>query len=525
MKRGIDVSYANGYIDWEKVKRDNIDFAILRSTFGSDFPSQVDNQYFPNTQGCVKNSIPFGVYHFAYFINEQTARDEADFVIKTANEYRDNVKFIVLDIEEDTERYARNMGYNPDWTACSIAFLERVKESGYIPVLYANYNWLKNKLNYNKLKSYKLWYAAPDASEPTYNCAIWQYSWKGRVDGISGDVDMNYLYDESLLAETSISKTANNTIDDKTRFLIVARSYIGTNGDYICNTKLKLGVIVDWCAYSACCIFDDCGFIGTYIHGITGGAGSIPRGSDGKYGEWFKKGTKTPQAGDLFFLRYADYPNEDKYFCDHVGVVESVDGNTITTLEGNVDGVYGNWQKTSTFKRKTRYLSDSTVYAFYRPHWKTVKTTTTSVHVKDTKIYQIESSVRVNFKATVTALDGVNIRQGAGTTYKILGTIPYNTTVPITNKTSGGKHHWGLTTHDGIKGWIALDYTEQVEELKNGDKVRVKNGATVYGTNTALSSFVYNTTYKVMEVSGDRIVIGVGGQVTTAIDKKYLTKV
>ena len=77
-------------------------------------------------------------------------------------------------------------------------------------------------------------------------------------------------------------------------------------------------------------------------------------------------------------MRYADYPYQDKYFCDHIGIVESVNGNTITTLEGNVDGYSYNWAGTSTFKRKTRYLSDGTVYAFYRPKWNETATTSTS---------------------------------------------------------------------------------------------------------------------------------------------------
>lgn len=156
---------------------------------------------------------------------------------------------------------------------------------------------------------------------------------------------------------------------DKEKFLSTARSYIGKNGQYVCIEKLKIGFICDWCAFSVSSIMKDCGFIGKYITAIEGGAGSIPRYSDGKCGAWFKKGTKAPQPGDLFFLRYADYPNQDKYFSDHVGIVEAVNSNTLTTLEGNVDGWDNNWAGTSNFKRKIRYLNDNTVYAFYRPNW------------------------------------------------------------------------------------------------------------------------------------------------------------
>ena len=225
MIKGIDVSYANLSIDWSEVKKSGIEFAILRSTFGSESESQIDSQYYQNATGCVKNNIPFATYHFAYFVNEKTAKDEADFAIKKANEYKKYVKFIVLDVEEDSVRYAKNMGYKPDWTACSIAFMERIKSAGYTPVLYSNYNWLKNVFNYNKIKNYKLWYAAPDAIKPAYTCAIWQYSWKGKVNGINGDVDMNYLYDEMLIKSSvkastgskASQVTSNTTTTKKTK--------------------------------------------------------------------------------------------------------------------------------------------------------------------------------------------------------------------------------------------------------------------------------------------------------------------
>lgn len=197
--KGIDVSYANGPINWQKVKQSKqVDFAIIRSTFGSDLPSQTDSQFFQNATGCVKNNIPFGTYHFAYFINKQKAVDEANFAIRKANEYKKYVKFIALDIEEDSERYASRMGYSPNWTECALAFCETVEKAGYKAVIYSNQSWLTSKLDYNKLKKYPLWYAAPYASAPKYTCAIWQNAWNGRIPGIIGDVDTNICYDETL---------------------------------------------------------------------------------------------------------------------------------------------------------------------------------------------------------------------------------------------------------------------------------------------------------------------------------------
>ena len=157
---------------------------------------------------------------------------------------------------------------------------------------------------------------------------------------------------------------------DREKFLRQARTYIGVMGNYVCNTKLKLGMIADWCAYSISAIMQDCGFIGKYQGGIYGFASDAAREDNGKLGEWFRKGTKSPQPGDYIMFRYSDFTNVlDKYSASHVGIVESVDGNVITTLEGNVDGYGYAWAATSSFKRKTRYLSSPDVYAFYRPYW------------------------------------------------------------------------------------------------------------------------------------------------------------
>lgn len=303
-------------------------------------------------------------------------------------------------------------------------------------------------------------------------------------------------------------KVRIKNMTDREKFLESAKTYIGKNGKFVCLEKLKIGFICDWCAFSVSAIMNDCGFIGKYIKAIEGGAGTIPRYSDGKYGEWFKKGTKSPQPGDLFFLRYNDYPYQDKYFCDHIGIVEEVNGNIITTLEGNVDGISGNWAATSTFKRKVRYLNNGTVYAFYRPFWKEEdksvdeiakeviagkwgagderkkkltaagydyqavqkrvnelidgkKEVKKPIPSENEAVYQINTSQPVDYDVIVTAGNGVNIRCGASTNYKKIGAIPCGVKVHISKQTSGGGYTWGLTTYAREVGWIALEFTKK----------------------------------------------------------------
>ena len=162
----------------------------------------------------------------------------------------------------------------------------------------------------------------------------------------------------------------NSIISDRDKFLDTARSYIGKDGYYVCKTKLGLNAVYDWCAYSVSSIMKDCGFIGKYTSGIHSFASDEARTGDGKYGTFFTKGSKAPQAGDFIMFRYSGLNPIDRYSASHIGIVEKVSGKTITTLEGNVEGSGSNWAATSTFKRKTRYLNDISVYSFFRPNWK-----------------------------------------------------------------------------------------------------------------------------------------------------------
>ena len=254
---------------------------------------------------------------------------------------------------------------------------------------------------------------------------------------------------------------------DKEKFIETAQSYVGCTGYDVCVREIGFNYVDHWCAYLMSLIYKKLGFVGKYIvpnppKNVIGGAGDIPRYSDEKYGIWFRKGEKIPQAGDLFFLRYEDYPSKDKYFCDHVGLIKNISGNVITTIEGNVDGINGNWARTSTCKNKTRYLNDYSMYAFYRPFWKSEKSTATSSK-KKIEIYQLNSSKKVDYTVKVVASDGLNIRQGAGTNYNKLGAVIGGTILKVTRFTSGGAYKWGLIEYGGVKGWIALDYTKQID--------------------------------------------------------------
>lgn len=193
---------------------------------------------------------------------------------------------------------------------------------------------------------------------------------------------------------TTTNKTSTEKLSDKDKFLNQARSYIGKNGEYVCKTKLGMSYVDDWCCYAVSAIMKDCGFIPKYQPAVYGVAPYPARYGDGKTGTWFAKGTKTPQPGDLIFFKYDGCPTVDKYSSSHIGIVEAVDGNKITTLEGNVDAIGANWAATSIFKRKTHYMTEASMHSFFRPNWggttSTSSTTKTSTTTTSGTIFRVQ---------------------------------------------------------------------------------------------------------------------------------------
>ena len=194
---GIDVSYHQGFIDWKKVKESGIGYAIIRAGYGR---TDVDKQFHNNVKGCIENDIPFGIYWFIYGVNEAESIVNADLCHKTIAPYKDKIRLkVAADLEYDTDNNAKKRGVTLTKdirTKMVIAFCERMKSYGYDVAVYANPDYLNSK--FNDLSQYPLWlayYTSDENNTKKYNYFMWQYSSKGSVPGISGNVDMNYLYE------------------------------------------------------------------------------------------------------------------------------------------------------------------------------------------------------------------------------------------------------------------------------------------------------------------------------------------
>lgn len=189
-KRGIDVSKWQGKVNWELVKQNKVEFAMIREGYGVKSPSQKDSFFAHNVTQAHKNGIGCGVYHYSYADNEYEAEAEAEFCLENINGYKFEYP-VVFDIEENK---IKDLGKNKITDICK-AFCNKIRKKGYYVGIYTNLDWVKNFLNSDNLFSeYDLWLARYNSWGPGYTCGIWQHTSSGRVNGIEGNVDCDICY-------------------------------------------------------------------------------------------------------------------------------------------------------------------------------------------------------------------------------------------------------------------------------------------------------------------------------------------
>lgn len=193
---GIDVSKWNGVIDWDRVRSAGVEFAIVRAGYrGSVTGSLVEDPYFvANMRGASASGVPVGVYFFTQAVNEVEAVEEASAVIRLVREY--NLEYPIFIDTEGAGGNGRADSLDPETrTLVCEAFCRTIENAGYRAGVYASRNWYNNNLYTNRLDNYFIW-LAEYRSVPIYQgyYQMWQYTSKGEIDGISGNVDMNIYY-------------------------------------------------------------------------------------------------------------------------------------------------------------------------------------------------------------------------------------------------------------------------------------------------------------------------------------------
>lgn len=194
---GIDVSFHQGVIDWQKVKASGVEFAIIRVGYRG-YESGIlneDTKFRANMEGAAAAGIDLGVYFFSSAITREEAEEEAAYVLNEIKDYSitcpvvydmenvgSNDRIAVLDLASRTEMAA--------------AFCAKIKAAGYEPMVYGSANWLSTMLQtWNLQDSYPFWVASyhQTVKDPEYPYVfeMWQYDNTGTIDGIDKSVDLN----------------------------------------------------------------------------------------------------------------------------------------------------------------------------------------------------------------------------------------------------------------------------------------------------------------------------------------------
>lgn len=217
---GIDVSEHNKTIDFNKVKADGIDFVYVRVGYTGYTKKKLSLNYDPYYQENITNALAaglqVGVYWYSQALNEDEALQEANMLLNVIGSYNITLP-VVYDYEfagvGENGRLDSAKLSKAQMTANSLAFLNRVSQMGYTPCLYANYNFLENSVYASQISSVaKIWLAHYNTStDYPGDYEYWQYTSDGRVNGISGRVDMNVWYQGAQPAVPTVPVTPNVT--------------------------------------------------------------------------------------------------------------------------------------------------------------------------------------------------------------------------------------------------------------------------------------------------------------------------
>lgn len=195
-KFGIDVSKWQGDIDWDKVKADGVEFVMIRCGYrGSVTGALVEDPYFlKNIRGAKKAGLKVGVYFFTQAVNEVEAVEEASMVIALCDGYELDYPVVIDSEGAGGNGRADALDMETRTKVCA-AFCETIENAGYEAGVYASRSWYNANLDVSKLDEYRIW-LAEYRSTPLYSgyYDMWQYTSKGKVDGIEGNVDLNISY-------------------------------------------------------------------------------------------------------------------------------------------------------------------------------------------------------------------------------------------------------------------------------------------------------------------------------------------
>jgi len=194
---GVDISKQQDYVDFNRVKKDGIDFVMLRVGARGYGTGQLilDENFTDNMARAVEAGLDVGVYFSSQAVSVEEAVEEANMVLE--NLWEQQVTYpVVFDMELIPNDTARTDALSrTEKTDIAKAFLDTVAAAGYKTMIYGNKEWLIKEIDMSKLTAYDVWLSqAADIPDYPYKFTMWQYSFEGDVDGISGNANMNICF-------------------------------------------------------------------------------------------------------------------------------------------------------------------------------------------------------------------------------------------------------------------------------------------------------------------------------------------
>lgn len=194
---GVDVSYHEGELDWKAIKDEGFEFVILRIAargYGKEGRVFLDKMFHHNIQAAQEAGLDVGVYFFSQAINEEEAKEEAEFVLENLEGYELELP-VVYDPESILDDEARTDDVTGEqFTKNTLVFCNMVEAAGFQPMIYSNMLWEAYKFDLSQLTQYPIWYADyEDVPQTPYYFSMWQYSEKGYIDAVKDNEGKNYV--------------------------------------------------------------------------------------------------------------------------------------------------------------------------------------------------------------------------------------------------------------------------------------------------------------------------------------------
>ena len=309
VRYGIDVSEHQGKIDWSKVKADGVDYAIVRCGYGMNQTKQDDKYWYENADACEQYGIPFGTYLYSYADTVEKAKSEAEHVLRLVKGY-DLSYPIYYDLEESS---VRNKLSKTQIADIAEVFCDTIEAAGYEVAIYANTDWFTNYLTDSRFDQWDKWVAQYNTTcTYTGRYTMWQCSSQGKIDGITGNVDLNIEFSDDIHSVAGANGFCQSPADNQWYYYINGKVQYSTSSVISGTVNGTYGW---WHVVEGKVVFDN----------------TVARNSNGW---WVIQNGKV----NLTYTGYAENSN-GWWYCKG----GKVQFDTDDVVNGTVDGTYGWW--------------------------------------------------------------------------------------------------------------------------------------------------------------------------------------